>query len=48
MLLGWPDDSLIAVVPGVIKSVKLAREALMAVSSTPELASRARRAPRRP
>jgi glycosyltransferase involved in cell wall biosynthesis len=30
--LGWPDDSLIAVVPGVIKSAKLVRETLSAAS----------------
>ena len=30
-LLGWPEDALIAVVPGVIRSVKLVREALTAV-----------------
>ncbi len=34
-VLDWPEDSLIAVVPGVIKSVKLAREALAAVSGIP-------------
>lgn len=34
--LGWPEDSLIAVVPGVIKSVKLAREALMAMPGAPD------------
>lgn len=34
--LGWPEEALIAVVPGVIKSVKLAGEALAAVSSSPD------------
>ena len=33
--LGWPDDELIAVVPGVLKSAKLVREALAAVSQAP-------------
>jgi glycosyltransferase involved in cell wall biosynthesis len=33
--LAWPEDALIAVVPGVIKSVKLAREALEASSGSP-------------
>jgi glycosyltransferase involved in cell wall biosynthesis len=33
--LGWPEHSLIAVLPGVIKSVKLAREALAAASGMP-------------
>ena len=33
--LGWPDDELIAVVPGVLKSAKLVREALAAVSHVP-------------
>jgi glycosyltransferase involved in cell wall biosynthesis len=33
--LGWPDDELIAVVPGVLKSAKLVREALTAVSHVP-------------
>lgn len=34
--LGWPEDSLIAAIPGVIKSVKLVREALEAVSGAPD------------
>jgi glycosyltransferase involved in cell wall biosynthesis len=33
--LGWPDDRLIAVLPGVIKSVKLVAEALAAVDADP-------------
>ena len=33
--LGWPDDELIAVVPGVLKSEKLVSEALGAVGRTP-------------
>ena len=33
--LGWPEDALIAAIPGVIKSVKLAREALIAASAAP-------------
>ena len=33
--LGWPEDALIAAIPGVMKSVKLAREALIAVSAAP-------------
>jgi glycosyltransferase involved in cell wall biosynthesis len=32
--LGWPEDALIAVVPGVVKPVKLVREALAAVAGT--------------
>jgi glycosyltransferase involved in cell wall biosynthesis len=34
--LGWPDDSLIAVVPGVIRPVKLIREVLAAVTDLPD------------
>ena len=34
--LGWPKDSLIAVVPGVIKPVKLVRETLAAASKASE------------
>ena len=33
--LGWPDDELIAVTPGVLKSAKLVREALSAVAQAP-------------
>jgi glycosyltransferase involved in cell wall biosynthesis len=33
--LGWPNDALIAVLPGVIKSVKLVDEAVAAVSTLP-------------
>lgn len=33
--LGWPQDALIAVVPGVIKSVKLVGEALAAATEAP-------------
>jgi glycosyltransferase involved in cell wall biosynthesis len=33
--LGWPDDALIAVVPGVLKSEKLVSKALAAVAQTP-------------
>ena len=32
--LGWPEDTLIAVLPGVIKPAKLVREALAAVAGT--------------
>jgi glycosyltransferase involved in cell wall biosynthesis len=34
--LGWPQDSLIVVVPGVIKPVKLIRETLAAASDAPD------------
>jgi len=34
-LLGWPEEALIALLPGVIKSVKLVREALIAASAAP-------------
>jgi glycosyltransferase involved in cell wall biosynthesis len=33
LALSWPDDALIAVVPGVIRPVKLVREALAAVAA---------------
>lgn len=33
--LGWPEDALIATLPGVIKSVKLVSEALIAASAAP-------------
>jgi glycosyltransferase involved in cell wall biosynthesis len=33
--LAWPEDSLIAVLPGVLKSAKLVREAIAAVSKVP-------------
>jgi glycosyltransferase involved in cell wall biosynthesis len=33
--LGWPDDELIALIPGVLKSAKLVREALSAVARAP-------------
>ena len=34
--LGWPDDRLIAVIPGVIKDVKLVAEALTAGERSPD------------
>lgn len=34
--LGWPEDSLIAVVPGVIKPAKLVREVLAAAAGMPD------------
>ena len=44
----WPDDRLIAVIPGVIKDVKLVAEALTAGAEVARLARRARRPARRP
>jgi glycosyltransferase involved in cell wall biosynthesis len=34
--LGWPEDSLLAVVPGVIKPAKLVREVLAAAAGVPD------------
>ena len=42
--LAWPEDALIAVLPGVLKTAKLVREALASVSRAPGLAACARRA----